>query len=1412
VNINKITTKVKSQCDKDQSVINKKSKNRSKVNKFNKNVFSLLNTNKKIKTNVKNSEGQSQKRRKKIQELKNELDSDYTNQENTNEKDKYLLNHKENNYYNYNWFKLIKSNDVETNPGPKSSQERPPIPVYSKDNFVIGTYNVQGCKAITKMKRLGEFLRQVPFRKNCVIFLQETHLDKDDQSLASQWKQGLVQSSGRGAAGGVAIIYNKTYFDSIIKSKKDEEGRLCSVTVVKDDTRYLFINIYAPNNQSDSINFFSEVEEWILEELENDSSTQIILGGDFNFVVDPEVDSVGRNQSALEKVNNKLFSSMITRLKLEDTYRSIHNYGGFTWGRNNPQVIRSRLDRIYVSRNIIKNVLSSTVTKYPNESDHNFLYTELNLNNIDYGPGIIRCNASLFNDSEMKENILKEIEVLEKGLPIDLNAHVKLDYFKMQTRQIMLKYGRLNMKRKKDRLLQSNEEFSRLNSKLEMLVSKAYKPGKDMDEALHEIDEIKIAIEIAEIEIMKIKKEEAEQLIFKSRAKWAEDGERSTKYFLTLLKERQKKMQIRKLISNGVTYLKQNEIEKAIATFYKSLYSKQEELSTFDSEDDLFTNLPKLSAQEQDKLSKDLTLNELSVTLRTCKESAPGADGISYDVYKHIWHYAGPLIMNAWNHSCRIGQLPESQRESVITLLEKKGKDQSKIENLRPISLSNCDIKLCTKALALRTNSILHKLLGNTQTGYVPGRQVNDNSRMIEELIHAINNEDERAYLITLDAQKAFDSVDHNYILKLLKVYGFPDKYISWVKVIYTNLKATVLVNGYFTEKFDIKQSVKQGDALSCALFALAIEPLTRAIEKNKKIIPVEMKGGNEVPIEVKCSSFADDITAICKNEEGIQEVITTYEKYSKYSGIHLNVSKTEILVIGKKNKDKKEFKITHRGQLYKIYDQEKVKICGITYSNDKEIAYSDNVLEKIDKFERQLIIWRQRNLTLAGKILIVKTFGLSQLIYSMQATSFRNTDLIKIENIIYKFIWNIKPTSSYSSGRISRNTIKRDYFEGGLKAPCIFTINDAIKYKFALHSRIVDHPINGIMKIEMAKAGINWNDYTCRNTNYKSTDYITCIAKIHKVLGEKMINDLIQLCNDDDTKLNVNYYSFLQNINLKESNYVSKHQIDIVNKLKQNKIETLGNIMLENSNKKLDFYINSIKLSFPKIFIKALNRTRKIYQSSFAFNSKCNVWKNVHKIELSDVKNRLVELNRATNVIDYKVYINKRVKIDLEYKKNPFLYLRKQTNDCRVRNVQYKLLHNIYPTMDHLFKWKIKPTPYCTHCNVVETLRHVLFDCPIAKKLWETFQGLMTEKPTLTLSNIVLGLGCTPHTLSYDEKRINCIDNVLVELKRKLILQREEKKTVCTKEVINLIESMKRIESYKKKCNNKIWAWVISR
>ena len=508
-----------------------------------------------------------------------------------------------------------------------------------------------------------------------------------------------------------------------------------------------------------------------------------MINGDFNVIFDETKDSINRNQSKQEKEVVHLVTQIMTKFKLIDLFRHHNSFGGFTWGRDNPSFLRSRLDHTLVSANLADMSIGSTVTCYPNESDHNLVYSEISLDQISYGPGIVRVNATILDDPDTKTRVLQKLEQEMSNVPLDWSAHMKLDYAKIKLREYMLREGKVKARLHKSNLEFTQKELTALSTKLDKKLTTCMKHSPSCRICLVDIDKLKIAIESVKRDFEVLKTIEANKLIFRSKCKWAEEGEKSTKYFLNLLKVRQQAMLIRKITSNVTTFTKQDEISKAISNFYKNLYTKQPEISKMEKDDKLFKDLPELNEIDKAKLNKPLTLEDITNTLNTCKESAPGPDGLSYRTLSGTWQIMGPLIFNAWNHSCKIGQTSQSQKVAVISLLEKKGKDKRLIENLRPISLSNCDIKLCTKSLALKVNEVLPSILSSTQTGYIKGRQVNDNSRLLEEIIELYKSANKTGYLITLDAQKAFDSVDHVYLLNILKCLGFPNYFATRLRL-----------------------------------------------------------------------------------------------------------------------------------------------------------------------------------------------------------------------------------------------------------------------------------------------------------------------------------------------------------------------------------------------------------------------------------------------------------------------------------------------------------------------------------------------------------------------------------------------------------------------------------------------------
>ena len=122
---------------------------------------------------------------------------------------------------------------------------------------------------------------------------------------------------------------------------------------------------------------------------------------------------------------------------------------------------------------------------------------------------------------------------------------------------------------------------------------------------------------------------------------------------------------------------------------------------------------------------------------------------ITYSMYKKLWEISGPVILDAWKFSCEKGVMPPSHKESIITLLPKEGKNVKDIKNWRPITLSNCDSKIITKALALRMAKVLDEVIDHSQTAYVGGRAVADNLRSIMFMKDHCREKNQRCLSVT---------------------------------------------------------------------------------------------------------------------------------------------------------------------------------------------------------------------------------------------------------------------------------------------------------------------------------------------------------------------------------------------------------------------------------------------------------------------------------------------------------------------------------------------------------------------------------------------------------------------------------------------------------------------------------------
>ena len=137
------------------------------------------------------------------------------------------------------------------------------------------------------------------------------------------------------------------------------------------------------------------------------------------------------------------------------------------------------------------------------------------------------------------------------------------------------------------------------------------------------------------------------------------------------------------------------------------------------------------------------------------------------------------------------------------------------------------------------------------------------------------------------------------------------------------------------------------------------------------------------------------------------------------------------------------------------------LKICGIWYCNEFEEEYNRNIVDKINKLEYKIKLWNSRNLTFEGKILIIKTFGISQLIYVMQVCKIKETCMKLIEKIIFGFIWKAhRSERERGIDRIKRSILKNKYEDGGLNVTDIECLDRSLKTRQFIRADKSRHPI----------------------------------------------------------------------------------------------------------------------------------------------------------------------------------------------------------------------------------------------------------------------------------------------------------------------------------------------------------------
>ncbi|KAL2224164.1 UNVERIFIED_CONTAM: hypothetical protein Sindi_2992100, partial [Sesamum indicum] len=747
----------------------------------------------------------------------------------------------------------------------------------------------------------------------------------------------------------------------------------CRVTNMADNESVIITVVYGASEVIDRRNLWTALETLS----QQCSDIPWMVGGEFNAVRDlNEVCGIsGDIRMATEEFNAGILEAGLIPLPMQGEWFTWHNCS------TSMRSLWKRLDRILINDRWLARFPSAYYHSLtPRTSDHSPLVLHGDIQQ--HNGGMFRFDSYLAHSPEFIHNVQNIWHHEIVGIPM---------YAVTRKLKALKPVFRLQRRNKGD--LTMNVQLAKgFLDEAQQLVS------SDRQNELYLLLEHCCRVVYA-------KAAKLEQIMLQQRAKmqWMKDGDQCSRVFFRKIAQRRVRRRILQINDeNGFTHTDLGEIAHEFVSYYQNLLGGTRRRLSVDIRYLRPWARHCITDEEANQLLLPISADDVKQAMfDIADDKAPGPDGYSSRFFKAAWPVVGEEVTRAVLDFFSTGKLLKQVNSTILALIPKVHTPMS-VNDFRPISCCNVLYKIIAKLLVQKISVLLDKIVSPCQTAFIPGRSIGDNIMLAQELFSRYNQMRlPPRCALKVDIRKAYDTVEWDFLLAVLQLFGFPPTFTRWIEECVTTTSFSIGLNGKPHGFFAGARGLRQGDPLSPYLFVLVMEALHLGFLQR---IEQDM----QFTYHWKCESskvfqmgFADDLLLLCKADlDSIRVFKEGLDWFAELSGLRLNVQKSH-LIISRSAQNLKDQMLDilgfQEGHLPMRYLGLPLISSRLTISDCQPL---------ISKIDARINGWEGISLSYAGRVQIIKSVLSALSLYWASAFILPKKVISEIEKRLRTFLW----------------------------------------------------------------------------------------------------------------------------------------------------------------------------------------------------------------------------------------------------------------------------------------------------------------------------------------------------------------------------------------------------------------------